>query len=987
MRRFPSSQIVSFSPPVLMLLRLLALSGLLALPLAAQPAAPTNLTAQLEQGQIVLQWADNATGETGYEVERAVNSGPWGIVHTGGADLTRWTDTAVQPGNAYLYRVRAVGDDGASLTDDLPSVIYHLTHHTYWESSYFANALYGANGWMEFRPGEWGSFVDIRSTDVFGSDGTDQFDAHGNPRYLRTADDGQTLHLRAIITGLHMNLPRPSAWGDRSAHLEGLVTVTWSGEADITLNGGTFVPSASNGAESGLLVDGRRTWLLSNGERPNWIQLWDLNTANPPTDIRVWLPDPADPTNRTLEGQLFHPYTLDRLRDRDWGVIRFKDWELVDASGVRDWIDRRLPGHLFMSGTLHPRPPVSGHPGGTSVGVAYEYMIMLANELGYDLWICPPHLTAESVDQYQTKLAQLIAFGSDGVNPYTEPVANPVYPPLRRDLKVYLEYSNEIWSSGFSFAQGDWAQQQADALGISKPQFNARQFSALWETFEAVLPPERVVRVAAVFTGLLAYTDPYIREFYDNPALLQPELMAVTTYWGNGIQHWVWNQPWFDRTRTWDDPYWTRPTFETDLQRTLDQLETYLLTGTAAGGSGPDAVELIGFGAHNAALAAEFDLPVIAYEGGPSIYVDMYDPDSTGAIAVFMEGMNLHPRFAGIYRTALEQSKALGLWSHAMFTDVGRWSRWGQWGHLHYLGQDPATAPKWQLMLAWGAEHDALRNINDPLGAVPAFTTPATLPFALAGQVLDQPITFAAGDGATSLDVIAERLPAGLSFDTVTQAITGTPTTAAQETGWLFLRINDTDGDPAWRKFQLTAFSPASGIAIDTDATALAMQWEPDAHQTERLLVVGPQQVDWGSHAWIGFDLNGLPGFTLASATLRVYVDSVERGEAVANPGPRTLVAYSGPDTWEEDALTWNTQPAIGGAVSPEVTIAGSGHWVELEVTAHLSALFATGDRDVSFVVDMGDNGGDHGGSVILGGRTYWDPTKVPELRLTFATE
>ncbi|MEI9984560.1 MAG: hypothetical protein WDN69_15960 [Aliidongia sp.] len=33
-------------------------------------------------------------------------------------------------------------------------------------------------------------------------------------------------------------------------------------------------------------------------------------------------------------------------------------------------------------------------------------------------------------DDYVTKLAQLLAYGSDGVNPYTSPQADPVYPPL-----------------------------------------------------------------------------------------------------------------------------------------------------------------------------------------------------------------------------------------------------------------------------------------------------------------------------------------------------------------------------------------------------------------------------------------------------------------------------------------------------------------------------------------------------------------------------
>src|ERR1035437_4950908 len=42
------------------------------------------------------------------------------------------------------------------------------------------------------------------------------------------------------------------------------------------------------------------------------------------------------------------------------------------------------------------------------------------------------------------KFAQLIRYGSDGVNPYDHYVANPVYPPLNPNLRIYLEHANEL---------------------------------------------------------------------------------------------------------------------------------------------------------------------------------------------------------------------------------------------------------------------------------------------------------------------------------------------------------------------------------------------------------------------------------------------------------------------------------------------------------------------------------------------------------------
>jgi hypothetical protein len=79
----------------------------------------------------------------------------------------------------------------------------------------------------------------------------------------------------------------------------------------------------------------------------------------------------------------------------------------------------------------------------------WEYMVMMANECGKDVHLCFP---VEASNDYLTNVANLIAYGSDGVNPYTSPQPNPVYPPLNSNLRVILEHENEVWN--FSF--GNW---------------------------------------------------------------------------------------------------------------------------------------------------------------------------------------------------------------------------------------------------------------------------------------------------------------------------------------------------------------------------------------------------------------------------------------------------------------------------------------------------------------------------------------------------
>ena len=85
----------------------------------AAPAAPSGLTAAATATDaITLTWADNASNETGFEVERAsAATGPFGLVKTAAADATSWTDTGLPPGTPYWYRIRAVNGAGASTTE------------------------------------------------------------------------------------------------------------------------------------------------------------------------------------------------------------------------------------------------------------------------------------------------------------------------------------------------------------------------------------------------------------------------------------------------------------------------------------------------------------------------------------------------------------------------------------------------------------------------------------------------------------------------------------------------------------------------------------------------------------------------------------------------------------------------------------------------------------------------------------------------------
>lgn len=729
--------------------------------------------------------------------------------------------------------------------NSLPQVGYHPGGISYWNTPYFCNAFYNGK-WLEYEPGQWGDNVEVWNNP--------QFDENGFPRYL---NDGK--RLRGICFGLHCNYggDRPGTWPRRSRLAEGHIVLSWRGRADIRLNRGSFIASESSGPEAGMLTNGRRCYLFEDGRHLETLEVYDIDPADPVTDIKVWLSDPNNPEKLSLENQLYHPLFLARLADADWGFIRFMDFQQTNANPQRDWSDRRLPSHCFMTGPLNPREPAAGFRGGRGSGIAFEYMVALCNRANKDLWACVPHM---ATDDFVRNLARLICFGSDGREPYAREVAYPVYPPLKKSLRVFIEYSNEIWSWGDSFPQGNWAYDRANSLGISKPQFNARRFCRVWQIFRDVFAnDEQLVRVASVFTANSSYTCPFLQEIAAygrslNPQV-EPDVIAVTTYFGNGIQDYVYKKaqsqagtddPWFLTGRTFqtggverfvsvgpDDPYWSSPAFEHHMDETFNEWRKRLLSGDAREGAGPDAVGLGGgFDMWLREMArTTFDTPkpIIAYEGGPSIYTNDIDTGDSrdDGLTIFMEAMNRRPDFEDIYNIHLNMAKSKGLWSHVAFTDCGSWGKYGQWGHLEYLDQPPGDSVKWQFILNWIDRMKSLRHIDQPKNQVPEFVTGHNLPVAVVGQAYSITIQAGGGDGPLTLEHIGDNLDGGLTVGFVTNnqnsiEIKGTPVRPGYN--YVYLRVSDADGDPAWRTFTIKSIGGPNTL-VEADFSGTNPAW------------------------------------------------------------------------------------------------------------------------------------------------------------------
>lgn len=790
----------------------------------------------------------------------------------------------------------SMGSVAASFTpEELPQVGYHPSGVEYFTPVMFANALVSeGRNWRVIKPKPGGQSWETISEEPLAG----QVDALGNPVYLQS---GQLYFLA-----------HPGQNGNDRVLYGGTVVLTWEGAADIRVQNGTFVPGGqnaagqpqSNGPATGLILNGTRVYQM--GANPNGAEIrvhaitQDLTIK--PRNIRLWLSHPD--TGQSLIGQTFHPRFLQRVQDRPWGYIRFMDWNPTNASPQKDWADRRRPNHTFQAGVINPRDPAEGavwytnsqgqpvyFSGNRATGIAFEHMVALCNATNRHMWINVPHL---ATDDFVTKMAQLIRFGADANgNPYTTVVANPVYPPLNSNLKVYVEYSNEIWSNGNSFPQGNWAQMRAAQLGLTREQFNARRFCQVWRIFQNVFgSANRIVKVAAVFTANENYTRQFLNEIRSfGPTLSpaqEPDIIAPTTYFGNGIQDWAHaranaqagtGDEWFYTNVDWDhdnnpatpprktskplgDAYWSSAAVERHINQAFDEWSRRLLSGSAVQGGGFDATGIGGgfdFWLRNLAQTTfPTPKPLVAYEGGPSLYTDYLDGGDVrdDGITNFIIAMNRHPRIKEVYRIHLNMAKAKGLWSHMMFVDASVWGKFGQWGHVERFSQDPATSPKYVFMREWiDTDTNGLRHIDRALNAVPSFATPASLPDGYVGAPYSQVISTTGGNGARTVEIIARSLVPGLTAVVSGAGITigGTPT--ASGSSYVYARVKDADGDPAWRTFAIRTVVRSTDPAVTLDFESLAVTGgNPVAEPLDQ---AGYRFTSWGNSGGSGLCVQG----------------------------------------------------------------------------------------------------------------------------------
>lgn len=369
------------------------------------------------------------------------------------------------------------------------------------------------------------------------------------------------------------------------------------------------------------------------------------NPSNYLKNIRVLMPDRVGGSGSVFEGnyatQIFHPLFLER---------------------IKRYSTLRLAGWMLDQNTQNPRPQIwENRPKVTDARwsrsdnqVPVEIMVNLANRLHADLWVCVPHVADEN---------------------YIRQFASYVERNLTRSLRVYVEYSNEVWND--MFPQCGFARQQGRALSSDIEEAGHRYYAQrsveifrIWSGIFGSSARQRIVRVLASH-----HEQPGVGiTIMDwNNAYREADALAFGAYFGN-----ITGNP-VERNRI--------------RNFTPEQLIRDLQRNTTSESSIPTTIR---YAQENIGNARARGLSPIVYEGGQHL-VDFNDRNPNSDINILFDAANRHPLMGDAYTQLFNSWKSIGGRHFCHAYAVGRYGAGGRWGALETLSQE--RSPKYDALM------------------------------------------------------------------------------------------------------------------------------------------------------------------------------------------------------------------------------------------------------------------------------------------------
>jgi hypothetical protein len=314
---------------------------------------------------------------------------------------------------------------------------------------------------------------------------------------------------------------------------------------------------------------------------------------------------------------------LDKLQP--FGTMRFMDFLSTNNNPLTKWENRTTPAHASQA---------------RGEGGALEYVVELANLTGKDIWVnVPDKLDDAGARQMATML-------KNGLKP---------------NIKVYVEWSNEVWNWQFQQANNNLAAAKIEGKEANSPlAFDKDTNEGYWgmrriaqrsvqigQIFREVFGDKDMSRVRPVYATQVGYEEVYKQGlmFLENQ-YKQP----------NTVLYAIAGAPYFQvseelnkkKDLTVDEIFEGIPA---DMKKNLDQAATL------------------------GSYARYYGLKHLAYEGGQHLQ-DHHDVGNSDAKVA----ANRDPRMGQAMETYLRGWHALGGDLFMYFTLTSGYGKWGSWG-------------------------------------------------------------------------------------------------------------------------------------------------------------------------------------------------------------------------------------------------------------------------------------------------------------------
>ncbi len=567
--------------------------------------------------------------------------------------------------------------------------------------------------------------------------------SNGGPWDTMVADsiakdaNGYPLQIPAVVAGQSASQVMFTVWANTAVLPLGTYTVLWEGSGTLS-----FWGDATNATLTG---PNRMTFNLIHKDNVFTLTIRTSQLGNHVRNIRVLMPN----TEATYQTNPWNQTWLDKLAP--FSTLRFMDWAKTNYSPQQNWEKRTTPSRYTY----------------TEQGMPFELMVAISNKKKSDAWVCVPHLAD---DNYVTQMATLFR---DNMDP---------------NLKIYVEYSNELWNWGFSQAQY--------GLGINT--------HLTWP--ESLSP--RISHVMQIWTDVFAgQTHRLVRVL--------------------GGQH-----GWFDVMRRiylqmeTDGKAGLIDAFSPAAYMGLNSTSLKNLTSATTGldiinmarsfAFDPAGYHMTGWKQH-AQFAQTKNKKLIFYEGGQH-----FTPDPFGTVQPYAQALmdaQTHPDIYGLYNQLFDTLKTLTDQEMLFmnFSFIGQKNeRYGSWGVLeNQFSQSPpynVSAPKYQVLL------DAIQNnsCNNILPICP------TVKVYLEGNWNGSEMTTKLNQqgllpGQTPLTTIipSNATPSGHPYKIAPWYFAGTETVSSYDADvvdWVMLSLRTSPGDTTTNVFKTAALLRKNGM-------------------------------------------------------------------------------------------------------------------------------------------------------------------------------